>query len=55
MLACDDAAPTDLQVGQLAGPHLVVQQVAGQPGDRRGLIHGVGEPVHRLLTDAAGH
>src|SRR6516225_3909363 len=52
MLACDDAAPADLEVGQLADAYLVIQQVAGQPGDRRGLIDAVGQPLVRF---GAGH
>jgi len=48
MLACDDAASADLQVGQFAGPHLVIQQVAGQPGDCRGLIDALGQPLLRV-------
>ena len=45
VLAGDDAAAADLQVGQLAGAHLVIEQVAGQPGDRCGLIDAVGQPL----------
>src|SRR5215470_9104307 len=48
VLACDDAAPADLQVGQLAGAYLVIQQVAGEPGDRRSLIDAVGQSLVRV-------
>jgi hypothetical protein len=55
VLAGDDAAAADLEVGELPGAHLVIEQVAGEPGNRCGLVHGVGEPVHGLLTGGAGH
>src|SRR5262245_14247049 len=48
MLACNYAASADLQVGQLTGPHLVIQQVAGQPGNRRSLIDAVSQPIVRV-------
>ena len=43
--------PADLDVGQLPAPHLVIEQVAGQPGQPGGLVDGVGQPPgvqHRL-------
>src|SRR5215472_18048748 len=57
MLTGDDAASADLEVGQLAGANLVIQQVAGEAGDCRGLIDAVGQPlvqvraVHRFHLD----
>ena len=44
MLAGDQAPPADLDVGQVAAAHLVVEQVAGQAGQAGGLINGVGQP-----------
>ena len=43
MLAGDQPTPADLDVGQVAAAHLVIEQVAGQPGLAGGLIDGVGE------------
>jgi hypothetical protein len=39
VLAGDDAPTADLEVGQAPGAHLVIEQVAGQPGDRGRLVH----------------
>ena len=44
MLAGDEPPPADLDVGQVAAAHLVIEQVAGQPGQPGGLIDGVGQP-----------
>ena len=44
VLAGDQAPPADLDVGQVAAAHLVVEQVAGQAGQAGGLIDGVGQP-----------
>ncbi len=49
-LAGDDAAPADLQVGELAGAHLVIRQVAGQAGNRCGLINAVSQPLVQVRT-----
>ena len=35
MLAGNDAAPADLHIQQVPAAHLVVEQVAGQPGQAR--------------------
>ena len=54
MLAGDQAAPADLDVGQVAAAHLVVEQVAGQAGQAGGLIDGVGQPpAGRVLAGPA--
>ena len=49
VLAGDQAPPADLDVGQVAAAHLVVEQVAGQAGQAGGLIDGVGEPPARRV------
>ena len=49
MLAGDQAPPADLDVGQVAAAHLVVEQVAGQAGQAGGLIDGVGQPAARRV------
>ncbi|GAC1483485.1 MAG: excinuclease ABC subunit UvrB [Acetobacteraceae bacterium] len=41
------AAAADLEVVQVPLPHLVVEQVAGQPGQAGGLVDGVGQPLGR--------
>ena len=48
MLAGDEAASADFDVGQVAAAHLVVQQVAGQAGQAGGFVDGVGQPFGRL-------
>ena len=45
VLEGDQPPPADLDVGQVAAAHLVVQQVAGQAGQAGGLIDGVGQPT----------
>jgi hypothetical protein len=35
----DDAAAADLEAGRAPGAYLVMEQVAGQPGDRCRLVH----------------
>ena len=45
MLAGDEPPPADLDVGQVAAAHLVIEQVAGQPGQPGGLIDGIGQPL----------
>jgi hypothetical protein len=45
MAAGDEPPTADLDVGQVAGAHLVVQQVAGQAGQRGCLIDGLGQPL----------
>ena len=45
MLAGDQAATADLDAGQVAAAHLVVQQVAGEARQAGGLIDGVGQPT----------
>jgi hypothetical protein len=55
VLAGDQAAPADLDGGQVAAAHLVVEQVAGQAGQADGLIDGAGQPsAVRVLAGAAG-
>jgi hypothetical protein len=38
VLAGDDATPADFEVGEPTGAHLVVEQVAGEPGDLGGFV-----------------
>ena len=45
MLTGDQAPPADLDGGQVAAAHLVVEQVAGQARQPGGLINGIGEPA----------
>ena len=40
----NEAASTELDIGQVAGAHLVVQQVAGEAGQAGGFVDGVGQP-----------
>ena len=55
VLEGDQAVPADLDVGQVAAAHLVVEQVAGQAGQASGLIDGVGQlPARRVLAGRAG-
>src|SRR5438552_8498400 len=55
MLTGDQAASADLDVGQVAAAHLVVEQVAGQAGQPGGLIDGVGQPpAVRVLAGGRG-
>src|ERR1039457_3038857 len=44
-MAGDESAPADFDVGQVAAAHFVVQQVAGQAGQARGFVDGVGQPL----------
>jgi hypothetical protein len=53
VLARDQAAPADLEIGQVPAAHLVVEQVAGQAGESGGLIDGVGQPLGRRLYSRA--
>jgi hypothetical protein len=55
MVAGDDAAATDLEVEQPAGPHLVVQQIPGEPGDLRDLVHRVSKPFSGMVLGESGH
>lgn len=50
VLACDDGAAADFEVGQPPGAHLVIEQVPGQPGDQGGFVDRVGPaaPLTRL-------
>ena len=41
------APPADLDVVQVPAAHLVVEQVAGQPGQAGGLVDGVRQPLGR--------
>jgi hypothetical protein len=50
VLACDQAASADLEVGEVPAAHLVVEQVAGQAGEAGGLIDGVGQPFDGELS-----
>ena len=45
MVAGDEAAPADFDVGQVAAAHFVVEQVAGQAGQAGGFVDGVGQPL----------
>jgi len=54
VLAGDDPPAADLEVGELAGAHLVIQQVAGQPGDRRRLVHRIGQAPSQSLGGMSG-
>src|ERR1022692_1089783 len=55
VLAGDDAAAADLDVAEAPGAHLVVEQVAGQAGDLRDLVHGVGDPLGLPAAGEVGH
>src|SRR6185312_12043454 len=55
VLAGDDPPAANLEVGELARAHLVIQQVAGQPGDGRRLVDRVGEPLGELVTGPVSH
>ena len=54
VLAGDQAAPADFDVGQVAAAHLVVEQVAGQSGQAGGLVDGVGQPAARRVLAGGG-
>ena len=55
MLAGYEPPPADLDGGQVAAAHLVVEQVAGQAGQAGGLIDGVGQPpAVRILAGGRG-
>ena len=55
VLTGDQAPPADLDVGQVAAAHLVVEQVAGQAGQAGSLTDGVGQPpAVRVLAGRAG-
>jgi hypothetical protein len=43
VMAGDESASADFDVGQVAATHLVVKQVAGQAGQSGGFIDGVGQ------------
>ena len=54
VLAGDQASPANLDVGQVAAAHLVVEQVTGQAGQAGGLVDGVGQPPRmRVLAGSA--
>jgi hypothetical protein len=38
VLAGDDAAPPDFEVGKPTGAHLFIEQVVGEPGDLGSLV-----------------
>ena len=44
VLAGDDTAPADLHIQQVPATHLVVEQIAGESSQARGLVNGVGQP-----------
>jgi hypothetical protein len=49
VLAGDEPTPADLDVAQVAAPHLVIEQVAGQPGQAGGFVDGLGQPFGRWI------
>ena len=44
VLAGDEPPPADLDVGQIAAAHLVIEQVSEQSGQSGGLIDGISQP-----------
>jgi hypothetical protein len=50
MVAGDEPASANFDVGQVAAAHLVVQQVAGQASQAGGFVDGVGQPVGWLWS-----
>jgi hypothetical protein len=44
VMAGDEPASANLDVGQVTTAHLVVEQVAGQAGQAGGFVDGVGQP-----------
>jgi hypothetical protein len=46
--------PADLDVGQVAAAHLVVQQVTGQAGEPDGFTDRVGQPLGWVRRRLAG-
>jgi Protein of unknown function (DUF664) len=48
MLAGDDAPTADLAVSELAGAHLVVEEVTREPSNRHDFVHRVSESLDRL-------
>jgi hypothetical protein len=54
VLAGDDTAAADLEVGTPPGAHLVTAQFAGPSGDLRNLVDRVGEPLGRLTGSDLG-
>ena len=53
--AGDDAAAAHLEVGKPPGAHLVIQQVAGQPGGLRGFFDGVGQRLDAPVREGLRH
>jgi hypothetical protein len=49
MLAGDEPPPAYLHVAQVAAPHLVIQQVAGQPGQTSCFVDRVSQPFGRRV------
>ena len=54
MLAGDQAPSADLDMGQIAKAHLVIQQIAGWISQASGLIDGGDQPAVRVRACTAG-
>src|SRR5262249_38321280 len=55
MLTGDDAPTAYFKVGEPSDSHLGVEEVAGEPGDRRDFVHGVSERLGKLPAALLGH